>query len=155
MMMAAMAAAIARPLHRMSAPHTARRKPRVAGNRCSALTAAARWQTYSIGWGARRESGGEGIRGRAKSTRGATDATGHAERRRPHWQSGAAQNLLQGGEIQVGRQFRDEGRAAPVGAQAVRIDRARTARVERRGVVSGEGVTVALGQVGVVVAEVQ
>src|SRR5690349_2204013 len=61
--------------------------------------------------------------------------------------------LLQAGQRCVDRELGDEGRAAPVGRRATRIDR--RAEHARGRMVAGEGVAVTLVQVGVVIAEVE
>src|SRR5262249_55775527 len=87
---------------------------------------------------------------------------GRPEARRRGAYSGAprAPDRADIGLLQIGhgRQVelagRDEGRAAPAGADPARIDRGEIAREPCR-VVAGEGVAVALVQVGVVVPEVE
>jgi hypothetical protein len=64
--------------------------------------------------------------------------------------------LLQvGSEVHRSREFRDEGRAAPVGAEARRILHRDIGRRERRVLRAGEHVALRLGQVRVVVAQVE
>src|SRR5262249_5654193 len=67
------------------------------------------------------------------------------------WESASLFQVVLG---QVDRELGDEGRAAPVGALAKRVDR-RDVRASRRGVVAGKGVAIALVQVGIVVAQIE
>ena len=52
-------------------------------------------------------------------------------------------------------EFRDIGRAAPIGGKAAGVKRRHRARAVGRGIIAGEDVTLGLGQVGVVVAQVE
>src|SRR5262245_46941088 len=67
---------------------------------------------------------------------------------------GACCLLNVGVERQVSRQFRHESRAAPLRANAARIDSGERA-VECRSVIASEGVAVGLTQVGVDIAQVE
>ena len=53
------------------------------------------------------------------------------------------------------RKLGDEGGAAPVGAKTTGILRGHIARRERRSLVAGEDVALRLGQVGIVIAQIQ
>ena len=74
-----------------------------------------------------------------------------AAARRPEGQM----DLLEVPEVQVDLEGGDDGGAAPVGAEATRVDRGDVAAGERSGLCAREYVAVRLREVGVVVAEVE
>src|SRR3954454_10301968 len=73
---------------------------------------------------------------------------------RPHWSWNDLLQVRHRG--QVSRELDDAGRAAPSGLEATRVDGGYAGQgCGPRSIVAGEGVALALGQVGVGVAEVE
>src|SRR6185437_17148907 len=66
---------------------------------------------------------------------------------------GWTRRLLQAAEREIGRQFGDEGLSTPVRARAARIDRRDVTRT-RSARIAGEGVAIALVQIGAGVAQI-